>query len=272
MNTKILFTDLDATLLDDSKNISKHTHDKLEEMLAKGHKLVLASGRPINSILRVLDKLDLHGEGIYATAYNGAMLYDCAKDEPIIEHQVSIDIAQALFDKAKDYGLHIQTYTDDKIVSCSKDAEIAFYTEHVVMDYTVGTNLHKELQHGPYKLLTISLDDRAKLEAFREDIMNSELGNALDTTFSNAYYLEFYCKESGKGNALKALCKHLNIPLKNSVAAGDEENDLCMITAAGTGVAMCNGNPILKAQADYVTENDNNHDGMAEIIDKFILA
>ncbi|MBQ7944249.1 MAG: HAD family phosphatase [Lachnospiraceae bacterium] len=272
MNTKILFTDLDATLLDDRKNISQHTHDKLEEMLQKGHKLVLASGRPINSILRVLDKLNLHGEGIYATAYNGAMLYDCAKKEAIIEHQVPIAVAQKIFEKAQSYGLHIQTYTDEHIVSCADDAEIAFYTKHVAMKYSVGTDLYKELQHGPYKLLTISLDDRAKLEAFREDVMNSELGNTLDSTFSNAYYLEFYCKESGKGNALKALCKYLEIPLENSVAAGDEENDLCMVTAAGTGVAMCNGNPLLKNQADYVTKNDNNHDGMAEIIDKFILA
>ncbi len=272
MNTKILFTDLDATLLDDSKTISQHTHDKLEEMLAKGHKLVLASGRPINSILKVLDQLDLRGEGIYATAYNGAMLYDCTKNKPIIEHQVPIDMAQELFNKAKEKALHIQTYTDEKIISCADDAEIAFYTKHVVMEYAVETNLNKELLHGPYKLLTISIDDRAKLETFREDVMNSALGKHLDSTFSNAYYLEFYCKESGKGNALKALCKHLAIPLENSVAAGDEENDLCMITAAGTGVAMCNGNPILKTQADYVTKCDNNHDGIAEIIDKFILS
>lgn len=271
MNTKILFTDLDGTLLDDNKTISQHTHDKLEEMLQKGHKLVLASGRPINSILKVLDKLNLHSEGIYATAYNGAMIYDCAKNTPVIEHQVSIEDAQKLFDMALANGLHIQTYTDEHIVSCAEDAEIAFYTKHVVMPYKVGTDLQKELQHGPYKLLTISLDDRAKLEAFREDIMNSKLGKTLDSTFSNAHYLEFYCKESGKGNALKALCNYLEIPLENSVAAGDEENDLCMITAAGTGVSLCNGNPILKAQADYVTEHDNNHDGMAEIIDKFIL-
>ena len=59
--------------------------------------------------------------------------------------------------------------------------------------------------------------------------------------------------------------------MENNVAAGDSENDLPMILEAHIGAVLSNGLPSVKEQADYVTEKDNNHDGFAEIIDKFIL-
>lgn len=66
------------------------------------------------------------------------------------------------------------------------------------------------------------------------------------------------------------LCNELNVHVKNSVAAGDEENDISMIKAAAVGVCMANGSPVVKECADYITENDNNNDGVAEIIERFI--
>ena len=66
------------------------------------------------------------------------------------------------------------------------------------------------------------------------------------------------------------LCEILGIPRELSVAAGDEANDLDMLRAAGVGVAMANAIPDAKAVADYVTRRDNNHDGVAEIIEKFL--
>ena len=44
-----------------------------------------------------------------------------------------------------------------------------------------------------------------------------------------------------------------------------------MIEAVGVGVAMANGIPAAKALADYVTTRDNNHDGIAEVVEKFML-
>ena len=55
------------------------------------------------------------------------------------------------------------------------------------------------------------------------------------------------------------------------MAAGDAANDLSMLRAAGVGVAMCNGTDEAKAAADAVTCRDNNHDGIAEIIEKYLV-
>lgn len=74
-----------------------------------------------------------------------------------------------------------------------------------------------------------------------------------------------------KGEALKAFCKRLEIPIANSLAAGDENNDISMIKAAGTGCAVANARPEVKAAADYVTLADNNQGAVREIIEKFML-
>ena len=63
----------------------------------------------------------------------------------------------------------------------------------------------------------------------------------------------------------------LGIKREEIIAIGDNGNDLSMIEACGLGVSMANGRDFLKAKAQYVTQNDNNHDGVAEVIEKFVL-
>ena len=84
--------------------------------------------------------------------------------------------------------------------------------------------------------------------------------------YSNANYLELFSKEAGKGAALLRLCEHLNIPRENSMAAGDAENDISMIEAAGLGIAMLNADEEVKKAADVVTGADNNHDGLVPFL------
>lgn len=275
LNTKILFTDLDDTLLNTEKTISEQTRDKIMEMLSKGHHFVLASGRSVNSILDVLEVLDIQRgdtEGkIYMAAYNGAVIYDCTNHSAIEQYDVPISTAQAIFDMAVKKGIHIQTYTDTHIISCAEDKELAFYKKAIKSPYRVGTNLEKELKHAPFKLLAIDIDDRARLEELRREVEASDFAADVTCAFSSARYLEFYNKRAGKGNALKNLCSAVHVHIKNAVAAGDEENDITMIKAAAVGVCMANGRPAVKECADYITECDNDHDGIVEVIDRFIL-
>ena len=176
-----------------------------------------------------------------------------------------------MFDRSIKKNIHIHTYAENIIVSIAEDAELDFYRKNIVLPYIVETDLSKAVKESVYKLITIELEDKTRLEAFRNEIENSELGNELNCTFSNSKYLEFYSKRAGKGNALVNLCNLLNVKVSNSVAAGDEENDREMIMAAGVGAVMANGNEALKADADYVTRNDNNNDAIAEVIERFFM-
>lgn len=74
-----------------------------------------------------------------------------------------------------------------------------------------------------------------------------------------------------KDASLAALLAHLGLDRGQLMACGDGLNDRSMLAFAGVGVAMQNAEPPVKAAADYVTEADNNHDGVAEAIEKFIL-
>jgi Cof subfamily protein (haloacid dehalogenase superfamily) len=271
---KILFSDIDGTLLNDEKKIDAFTRDKIIDTVNKGNDFCLASGRPISSIFDVLKSIDIldyvQNGGIYATAYNGALLYDCINKKAVEEYTIPIEIAQEIFDMARESGIHMQTYSDTHIIAIDEGPELAFYKKNVVMPHKVATRLADDLEHEPYKLIAISLDDKEKLIRFRDKVGQSKVAGKIICAFSNDRYLEFYSNEAGKGGALTKLARYLNILPQNTIAAGDEENDISMLEAAGVGVCMANGKQIVKDSADYVTVNDNNNGGIGEIIEKFM--
>lgn len=94
------------------------------------------------------------------------------------------------------------------------------------------------------------MENHGRLEAFRSRIQE-KYGDKISAIFSNPIYLEIFDKTAGKGNAVRFVCEHFQIPLSNSVAAGDAENDISMLQAAGTAVAMANATPEVKACADF---------------------
>ena len=83
------------------------------------------------------------------------------------------------------------------------------------------------------------------------------------------YVLEVIPKNVDKTFGLKHLLKILDIKNNEMVCCGDSFNDIRMIQYAGVGVAMKNGQEKLKAVANYVTKNDNDHDGIVEVIEHF---
>ena len=123
----------------------------------------------------------------------------------------------------------------------------------------------------PCKMIVIDLHDRAKMDAYRA-AMEPWAKGKISMFYSSPHYLEHVPEHVSKGHAVKKLCELLQIPLANTVAAGDQENDISMIEAAAVGAAMKNATDAVKASADYITENDCNHSGVAEILRKFILA
>ncbi len=119
-------------------------------------------------------------------------------------------------------------------------------------------------------MLMVSTKSRQELEGIRQAMLSWAEGQ-IEMIFSCDQYLEFLPAGVEKGNAVRELCRLLEIPLEDSIAAGDEENDRSMIRAAGLGCAMANGIEAVKAEAGYITKRDNNHCGVAEIVEKFMI-
>lgn len=267
---KILFTDLDGTLLNDQKTISQTVKEELYHMHEKGHTLVFTTGRPLTSVLEVQSSLDLEFPDSYIIAYNGSLVYHCDSKTPVIEHTISRTDVEIIMNEARALGIHCHSYEDDCIIYERETEELAYYRQHIHLPFRIVDDIPSALFKDPYKLIAIHLENRALLEALKERVL-SKLSDRISAVYSNDYYLEFYPINSGKGNAIRDLCTYLNIPISNSAAIGDEYNDISMIKAAGLGCAMQNAKEEVKKVADFVTTHDNNHDGICDLLSFFFL-
>lgn len=270
MNTRILFTDLDGTLLNDDKQVTAGNRAAIDDALEKGHKIVISTGRPLVSAKIQAERIGLTKEGCYAITYNGGQIYDMYQQKTIYGKRLPAAITAPIFQAAADRALHIQTYSSTHILSEHDNAELRAYARINGIPYQIVDCVSDALADAPFKLIAISENDHEKLLAFQK-YLNDTYDGILDSFFSSNIYLEIVPTGISKGFAVKWLCEYLGIPLENSVAAGDAQNDISMLEAAHTGAVMCNAFPGIAQHGNYITKADNNHDGVAEIIHRFIL-
>lgn len=270
MNNKILFVDLDLTLLCDDKSITQGNKNAICRMLEEGHYIALATGRPIESGRIVARELGFTMPGCYMIAFNGAVLYDCAADRILLKRSLPIEVVQELFERAQRAGIYAQTFNNTDIITTKHTKELDYYREKSHLSYKLSPNVLDVLEEEPQKVLLISLEHKEWLARFQRANLSWERGKC-SSFFSCKEYLEYCPINTSKATGVEYLTRILNMPSDCTVAVGDEQNDIAMINAAHVGIAMKNGIRELKAVADYVTENDNNHDAIAEVIEKFIL-
>ena len=270
MEKRILFLDLDGTLLDDEKHISPGNRAALERALRAGHRVVITTGRALSSAKTQAGQLGLDGPGCYIIAFNGAVIYDCGAERVIDSLPLDMDAFFAVVDECNRRGVFVQTYEgEDVAVEPQNDNDtVRRYCSISRMRYRVVADLCRDLREAPPKALIADFDRRAPLEEMQQWIRDN-LSDKIDCFFSSPYYLEVVRKGLNKGQAVIELCRRLDVPISNAIAVGDEANDLSMIRSAGIGVAMANGIDPVKQAADYVTERDNNHDGVAEVVERF---
>ena len=267
---KLLFLDLDDTLLCSDKTISKKNLDAIRNMTENGHGLVLATGRPFYSCMKLAKEYGFVGKNYYIAAFNGGQIVDTSSMKEIYHAGLDKENARFIFDEAHKFNIPVQTYSDEFVLTERENEFIKWYTERIRMPYKVVPDAIEAVGANPFKCVAGHIDDHEALEKF-QNYISPKLSENVITLFSNPHILEFGPLNASKGIAVKVLCEKLKVDLKDSIAAGDEENDISMIETAGIGVAMKNGTEHTKNFADYITENDNDNDAIAEIIYKFIL-
>ena len=267
---RILFLDIDDTLLNSKKEITPEVSSAIGRALKEGHRIVITTGRPISGAIKLIRRLNLTEEGCYAICYNGGQIWDCFADRSVYSIPVPMKDVRYLFEKANEAGIHVQTYDRLGIICASYDRELEDYVNKVPMEVRIDPGIPDSLTEEPIKVLMIDMEDHDRLVRFRQDISDWCKGR-ISSFFSNPYYLEFVREGISKGAAVRTLADMLGIPMENTVAAGDSENDIPMIEAAHIGCAMANATEETKAAADYITERSCEESGVAEIIEKFIL-
>lgn len=266
---KILFTDLDGTLLNDEKQIPEENKKAIHETLKKGNAVVICTGRSLSSARNIIEALSLTEKGCYAILYNGGLIYDCCSGEILYKKTIPLPYVKYIFSQAERFGIHCQTYEGDYVLTKKDSPELRQYKWSSRMDVKIDPELTEHLKEEPVKILTSCLDNRKLHEAYRASMEEWARGK-LSIFFSSEYYLEHVMEGISKGSAIRILCEMLHVPISDTIGAGDAENDLSMLDTTGISVCMANGTPEAKKHADYITVLDNNHGGVAEIIKKFL--
>lgn len=286
---KILFTDLDGTLLTDDKRILDADLSAIQSMIDAGHKFVMTTGRPLTSVKILAEKYGFLKPGFLLVSFNGGLIYDCGTGESILTRRIPVESVKFIMDEAHKRGMHAHTYAGDLVVSEYETEQLKKYCSIMKMDYVVVNDIREFFRMyetavpinvvvkpavspdpSPIKVNIITPFEHSSLIDFRADMRKITEGKLFDV-FSKPEMLEFSHMKSNKGDAVRYMADFYKVPVENTVAVGDEENDCPMIDAAGVGVAMANASDVAKKSADYVTARDNNHAGISEVIEKFIL-
>ncbi len=262
----LFFTDLDGTLLTDEKQITPKTLEAIDAYISAGNKFIITSGRPFNNIREVAKRTGLDRyQDLLLICYNGSVIYDCGAEKPLVDLRLDPKDALHIIDTAEEMGIHCQTYSSTKVVCRRHDPESDYYAHQTQMEFIYDDDILSHLDEAPHKALAISLGDPGRLKKLQQKLAPWMKGK-LTTVFSCPEYLEFVDHRSGKGSAVKYVCDLYNVPVRDAYAAGDANNDFSMLSAAGNSIAMINGSDEVKAIASILTEKDNNHDGLADIL------
>ena len=110
---KLLFTDLDGTLLTDDKQILDVDMSAISKMLEEGHKLVLCTGRPLTSAKMLAKRYGFDRPGFFLVSFNGGLIYDYATEKSILTRRISVDDVKFIMDRAHECGMHAHTYAGE---------------------------------------------------------------------------------------------------------------------------------------------------------------
>ncbi len=270
-NKKVLFLDMDGTTLDDDKQLSEANLDALCRAVKAGHEVVITTGRTHSSAGYLREHYGLDRIGCrYMIVYNGAAILDCETGKLLYSKTIPVEYAARMIDAAREEGVYLHSYTEKKVLTERDDENLAVYLKRTSMEAEIVPDLKKAVDRPPYKLLAVEVRDPDRLLAFKQN-QSSWIKGKVDMYFSCREYLEVVPEGVSKGAALQMFCKMREIPIEHTIAAGDEGNDLSMLRAAGIGCAVANAQEEVKKTADYVTERDNNHSAVAEIVERFLL-
>lgn len=267
---KLIALDIDGTLLNSEKKITNNVYESIQKAKNQGTKVVLSTGRPLPGVIPILEELKLTDNGDYVICFNGAVVQEVKSKKVIADIDMNVNDFKLIYNevcKPNNSYIHINTPTN-VITPHEEPGEYSVLEaklNKIPLIYKPANEIDENIKFC--KIMIV--DDPEKIEKIIPTI-SKDLHEKYTIVRSAPFFLEFLNKKANKGTALKALCKNINLPIEKTIAVGDEENDQHMIKFAGLGVAMGNARESIKEIADYTTST-NNEDGVANVINKFIL-
>jgi hypothetical protein len=288
---KIVAVDLDGTLLNSSGEITEITKETIKKSIDRGTDVILASGRTVTSVESIAYEI---GSKNYLISGNGAIVYDIAQQEVIYDQFLNKEQVLNIVKICEENSIYCNVYTEQEVIAKSLNYNVLFYfKENAKKEEGKRTNINivpdvyryiENLEEERFLKVTVCDDNQMifngiirKLKMINNiDILEvSHMSRKIIKDGTNQVPIEYYYTEItnhnvNKWSAIEFLMDKLQISKDEIIAIGDNVNDKEMIENAGLGIVMGNSNPSMKEIADVVV-SDNNSDGVAEAIKKYVL-
>lgn len=288
---KLVAIDLDGTMLNSYGEVSAKTKEIIKQCIEKGIYIVLASGRPIDSIKSIAKEIKSQE---YFIAGNGALVYDMKEDKMIYENYMKKEKVLEIIKICEENSIAYNVYTDKTILTSNlKFNVLYYYKENLKKEEDKKTNISivenvydyvKNMQEEKFLKITICDENSTIFNSIIKKVKEINEIDILEVSHMSRklieqgteqipveyYYTEITASDVDKWKAIEFLMKELEITPEQVMAIGDNMNDKKMIENAGLGVAIKGSTPEVIAVAKYVTDT-NNHDGVAKVLEKYVL-
>ena len=272
MDYKIIVLDLDGTLTNRDKIITPRTKEALMRAQDMGKIVVLASGRPTPGVMPLAQELRLWEHRGYILSFNGGMIVNLSTGEVVFDCQLPPQVNSRVIDLSREHVVDIMTYEGDRIIASSASYQyIALESRVCHMEVKEIGDPEEMKAYVTFQVPKFILTDDGDYLATVEPKVKAVLGKNYSVYRSDPYYLEVLPKGIDKAKSLERFLEVTGYKREELIACGDGYNDLSMIKFAGLGVAMENGVLPVRQAADYITRS-NNDDGVAHVVEKFMLS
>ncbi|MBP1592547.1 MAG: Cof-type HAD-IIB family hydrolase [Oscillospiraceae bacterium] len=278
MTVRMICTDLDGTLLRSDKTVSRYSLEVLKKASEKGILIVPVTGRHLGGIPN-----EILEQGVrYVIFSNGAGLYDLTAGKMLKEECIPENIMDELIplfpelDVMSDLFTAENAYTDSRCLDVLNDVDASDAVKAYIRSSRVLTDSTTEFyteRRPNVEKITVNFR-KINGEFKNRDILLSILkkyDEELVYVTGGANNIEITSKKATKGNCITALSEVTGIPLSETAALGDTENDLSILETVGISTAMSNADENVKKLCRFITDSDNDSDGAAKFIEKMFL-
>ena len=270
---KIVFIDIDGTLVNDEKIVSEENIKAIKKIKEKGIEVVLASGRPYHSIEEYSNTV---GAIPYIIGSNGGVVANFVEDKKIFTTNIEKEVALEILKVIKENDIYFTVTISGNLIVENEQYGMSKENRNEIVVLKNSAEEYLQETNEPIIKFSIIDDEKEKLEKVRKEIIErfnidaTEVDEFMilkkyrkpENNYKVPYIMDIMPRGISKAKAIEEMCNYLKINLSQTVVFGDGLNDIEMFNVGGYKVAMGNAVKKIKNLADVVTKT-NNESGVA---------
>lgn len=259
---KIVYIDCDGTLQNDKGEISEKTKRIIEKFTEAGNHLVLCTGRPRYHVEKIWREIKCDN---FFISSNGAEIYNNEEGKILKGIYLDAEDVIKIYKLAKENDMEVYAPSEgmEFVIKEVNNSNQCMFPEDI-------NEVRKLVEKNKIKQILLKAKNHKGIEKAKQLVRETENLTILNE-FNNSVEprISIGNIKTSKGNALRELTKHLGNTIENTIAIGNDFNDLSMFEMAGKSVAMENAKDYIKEKVDFVTFS-NNDDGVAVFLEQLL--